>query len=45
MNRVILHVSVGVAVIVMAREARAVDFTQDIEPILQAHCIDCHGPE
>ncbi len=45
MNRVILHVSVGVAVIVVAREARAVDFTQDIEPILQAHCIDCHGPD
>ena len=45
MNRVILHFSVCIAVIVMAREARAVDFTQDIEPILQAHCIDCHGPD
>ena len=45
MNRVISHFSVCIAVIVMAREARAVDFTQDIEPILQAHCIDCHGPD
>ncbi len=26
-------------------ETRAVDFTKDIEPIIQSHCIDCHGPE
>ena len=31
--------------IVLACEVRAVDFTQDIEPIIQAHCIDCHGPD
>jgi len=23
----------------------AVDFTKQIEPILQQHCIDCHGPD
>jgi mono/diheme cytochrome c family protein len=23
----------------------AVDFTQDVAPIFQAHCIQCHGPE
>lgn len=28
-----------------ACEARAVDFVTDIEPIIQAHCIDCHGPD
>ena len=26
-------------------KGQAVDFTTDIEPILQAHCIECHGPE
>ena len=45
MNRVILHSSVCVVVIAMASEARGVDFTRDIEPIIQAHCIDCHGPD
>ncbi len=31
--------------VVSACEVHAVDFTQDIEPIIQAHCIDCHGPD
>ena len=24
---------------------RTVDFVQDIQPILTAHCVDCHGPD
>lgn len=31
--------------IALVREAAAVDFTQDIAPIFQAHCLDCHGPD
>ncbi|TWU57135.1 PSD1 and planctomycete cytochrome C domain-containing protein [Rubripirellula reticaptiva] len=31
--------------VILACEVQAVDFTQDIEPIIQAHCIDCHGPD
>ena len=33
------------AFIVPSLETRAVDFTQDIEPILQVHCVHCHGPD
>lgn len=31
--------------IILGCEAKAVDFIKDIEPIFQAHCIDCHGPD
>lgn len=29
----------------LATESVAIDFQADIEPILQAHCMDCHGPD
>ncbi|KLU01838.1 putative transmembrane protein [Rhodopirellula islandica] len=32
-------------IVFSACEAEAVDFATEIEPILQAHCLDCHGPE
>lgn len=25
--------------------AEAVDFTRDVQPVLQKHCVGCHGPE
>ena len=40
-----LSLSVFFVVTILAYETRAVDFTQDIEPIIQTHCIDCHGPD
>src|SRR5258707_484608 len=24
---------------------RAVDFAKDVQPIFEAHCVKCHGPE
>jgi cytochrome c553 len=39
------HFPVFLFLIILPCEVHAVDFTQDIEPILQAHCIDCHGPD
>ena len=29
----------------LLREAAAVDFEKDIQPILTEHCLDCHGPD
>ncbi|MES2709722.1 MAG: DUF1553 domain-containing protein [Verrucomicrobiota bacterium] len=34
----------GTAVLPEAAK-RAVDFVTDIQPILQTHCLDCHGPD
>ena len=34
-----------VALCCSAAADEPVDFTRDIEPIIQAHCIDCHGPD
>jgi len=28
-----------------AQESSAVDFARDIQPLLKAHCLSCHGPE
>jgi mono/diheme cytochrome c family protein len=28
-----------------AAEPRVVDFTKEVQPILQQHCVKCHGPE
>src|SRR5688572_25216474 len=28
-----------------AGEAAAVDFVKEVQPILKAHCYECHGPE
>lgn len=45
MNRAIMHLAACLAVIAMTCEVRGIDFSKDIAPILQAHCIDCHGPD
>lgn len=37
--------SAVLAILLVASAAPAVDFTQDVEPILASHCLDCHGPE
>jgi len=29
----------------MAKDAATVDFARDVQPLLQAHCIECHGPK
>lgn len=29
----------------MAKDAASVDFARDVQPLLQAHCIECHGPK
>ncbi len=41
----VLNLPVFLVMIIFTCEIHAVDFTQDIEPIIQAHCIDCHGPD
>ena len=28
-----------------AQAATKVDFRRDIQPLLEAHCIECHGPD
>lgn len=28
-----------------ATDARAVDYAKDVAPILERHCIECHGPD
>ena len=28
-----------------AQEPAPVDFARDVQPILQQHCVSCHGPE
>ena len=33
------------ALVCVARADVPVDFTLNIAPIIQAHCIDCHGPD
>jgi mono/diheme cytochrome c family protein len=39
-------IQVAVLAVILANPARAaVDFVKDVAPILQAHCIECHGPE
>ncbi|QDS86774.1 Planctomycete cytochrome C [Rosistilla ulvae] len=36
---------VAVSLVATASPVRAVDFENQILPILQEHCIDCHGPD
>ncbi|RYD34567.1 MAG: DUF1549 domain-containing protein, partial [Verrucomicrobiaceae bacterium] len=35
----------GTGAVLPEAAGRAVDFVKDIQPILTAHCMDCHGPE
>ena len=30
---------------VLAAAPAQIDFVRDVEPILRAHCYDCHGPD
>ncbi len=41
----VLNLPFWIFTVVLASNVPAVDFTQDIEPILRAHCIECHGPD
>jgi mono/diheme cytochrome c family protein len=29
----------------LAKDSAAVDFGRDVQPILQTHCVECHGPK
>ena len=43
-----LHTSIRIAVLLLCGlgpTCRAADFVSDIRPILQKHCISCHGPQ
>ena len=40
-----MHLAACLVAISTACEVLGIDFEQEIEPILQAHCIDCHGPD
>src|SRR5688500_4496977 len=40
--------SAGLLILALSSEAAAregVDFVRDVQPILQQHCVKCHGPE
>ena len=41
----IAFASSALAVAVDASDLRAVDFVKDIQPILEEHCLDCHGED
>ncbi len=41
----VINLPVFLVVAFLSYKSHGVDFVQDIEPILQAHCIDCHGPD
>ena len=43
-----LFASIGLLILAVSAEAAAresVDFVRDVQPILQQHCVKCHGPE
>ncbi|MGZ0174845.1 MAG: DUF1553 domain-containing protein, partial [Planctomycetales bacterium] len=43
--RIVLALCVLLSCSTIRADESVVDFTKDIEPIIQAHCIDCHGPD
>jgi len=43
--RILLGISLCLAVVSFAKADKLVEFRRDVQPVLQAHCIECHGPE
>ncbi len=41
----VINLPIFLVVVCISCKSHAVDFEQDIEPIFQAHCIDCHGAD
>lgn len=43
--RILLGITLSLTVFSIVRAEKLVDFRRDVQPVLQARCIECHGPE
>lgn len=43
--RILLGISLSLTVSSIVRADKLIDFRRDVQPVLQARCIACHGPE
>ena len=43
--RILLGISLSLTVLSFVQAEKLIDFRRDVQPVLEARCLECHGPE